>query len=65
MNDKVTRLEIIDEKGRAYTRWNIEIEGCMMQDDGRTMKIFIKPREETPCETSTATGDAGTAPSSS
>lgn len=40
---KCTRVEVIDENGRSYVNWNennkVEIS---MQDDDRTMKIFIK-----------------------
>lgn len=37
----VTRLEVIDDTGRAYVRWNCRIEfSC--QDDGKTLKIFVK-----------------------
>ncbi len=38
----VTRVEVIDGKGRSYVNWNkgnkVEIS---MQDEGRTMKVFI------------------------
>jgi hypothetical protein len=38
--DKVTRLEVIDESGRKYTRWDCSIE-FSYQDGGRTLKIFV------------------------
>ena len=41
-NSKVTRFEVIDENGRAYTKHNCKIE-LSYQDDGRTLKVFIKP----------------------
>lgn len=41
---KVSRVEIIDEKGRAYTRWNVNVE-MHLQDDGRTIKLFVKERD--------------------
>lgn len=48
--DDVTRLEVIDwkdGKGRVYTNWNednaIEV---LLQDDGRTLKIFISKRKK-------------------
>lgn len=44
--DKVTRIEIIDETGRAYVRWNTKIE-LSYQDDGKTLKIFVEPQSET------------------
>ena len=44
--NKVSRLEVISyEKGREYVNWNKEwtlgLEESL-QDDGRTLKIFIK-----------------------
>ena len=41
-NSKVTRFEVIDENGRVYTKYNCEIE-LSYQDDGKTLKVFIKP----------------------
>ena len=38
---EVTRFEVIDEQGRTYARWNVEIE-LSYQDDGRTLKVFVK-----------------------
>ena len=40
---KITRLEVIDNAGRAYVGYNKEIE-FSLQDDGRTLKILVKPR---------------------
>lgn len=40
---KVTRIEVIDEGGRAYTRWNVSLEESI-QDDGRIMKIIVKSK---------------------
>lgn len=37
---KVTRFEVIDENGRAYTKHNSNVE-LSYQDDGRTLKVFI------------------------
>ena len=41
-NNQLTRVEVIDEKGRSYVNWNknnkIELS---YQDDDRTLKIFI------------------------
>jgi hypothetical protein len=39
---KVTRFEVIDEHGRAYTDHYCKVE-LSYQDDGRTLKVFIKP----------------------
>ena len=48
VGDKVTRLEVIDHtdggEGRAYTKRSadpIKIN-CQLQDDDRTLKIFLK-----------------------
>ena len=41
---KVTRLEVIDRTGRAYVVHNSEVE-LSYQDNARTLKIFVKPRE--------------------
>ena len=46
----VTRVEVIDENGRSYVNWNKNnIVNISIQDEGRTMKIFIdknKPNGE-------------------
>ena len=36
----VTRFEVIDENGRAYTEHYCKVE-LSYQDDGRTLKVFI------------------------
>jgi len=38
---KVTRVEVIDEKGRAYTRTGVSVKPSV-QDGGVTLKIFVK-----------------------
>ncbi len=38
---KVTRVEVVDETGRVYSKWNCSIE-LSYQDDGRTLKVFVK-----------------------
>ena len=44
-NNQLTRVEIIDKKGRSYVNWykNNRIE-LSYQDSGRTLKIFINDR---------------------
>ncbi len=38
----VNRVEITDEKGRSYVNWDNEINvKILVQDNNRTMKIFI------------------------
>jgi hypothetical protein len=50
-NDKVkkvkecTRVEVIDQKGRTYVNWDKNnIVSISLQDDGKTIKIFIKTK---------------------
>lgn len=45
---KETRLVVIDEgkeRGILLERWNLEIEESI-QDEGRTIKLFIKEKNE-------------------
>lgn len=37
----VTRVEVIDHTGRAYTKYNVADVEISLQDDNRTLKIFI------------------------
>ena len=37
---KITRVEVITESGRAYVKHNSDIN-LSIQDDGKTLKIFI------------------------
>lgn len=38
----VTRVEVIDQDGRSYVNWDKDnIVTIQLQDDGRTLKIFI------------------------
>ena len=38
----VTRVEVIDEKGRSYVNSDKDnIVTLILQDDGRTLKVFI------------------------
>jgi len=38
---KVTRVEIIDHNGRSYVNMNCSIDEIQLQDNNRTMKIFL------------------------
>jgi hypothetical protein len=40
-----TRLEVIDANGRTYTNWKVKDMEFSYQDDGKTLKIFIKESE--------------------
>ena len=39
----LTRIEVIDETGRAYVRRGVSVT-LSYQDDGRTLKVFVKER---------------------
>lgn len=39
---QVTRLEVIDNDGRSYVKYNIEKIQFSLQDDDRTLKLFVK-----------------------
>lgn len=42
--ENVTRVEIIDETGRAYVRYEVEVE-LSLQDNDRTLKVFVMPKK--------------------
>ena len=45
---KVTRVEVIDGDGRSYVNWRKEnTTQISLQDDGRTLKIFITSENKT------------------
>jgi sporulation protein YlmC with PRC-barrel domain len=37
----VDRVEVIDSKGRAFTRYRVSDVKMDIEDEGRTLKIFI------------------------
>lgn len=39
---KVTRIEVIDQKGRRFVTHSAENVALSLQDDGRTMKVFYR-----------------------
>jgi len=43
MFDQVTRFEVIDEDGRVYVRYHLEVQ-VQLQDDQRTLKVFVQGR---------------------
>ncbi len=45
--ERLSRLEVVDENGRAYTRWGVHVE-LSYQDHGRTLKIFVADNPEAP-----------------
>ena len=38
----VTRVEVIDDNGRAYVGYGLESVSHSVQDDGQTLKIFVE-----------------------
>ena len=38
---KCNRVEVIDKSGRAYTNYDCKSVETQMQDDDRTLKVFI------------------------
>ena len=42
-NPELSRVEVIDENGRSYTKWNCSVE-LSYQDNGRTLKLFLTPK---------------------
>ena len=43
--DKVTRVEVIDKAGRSYVNHKVDnVVQMTLQDDGKTLKIFIKEK---------------------
>ena len=43
--NNVTRIEVIDAKGRSYVKKEVAIN-LSLQDDNRTLKIFVESRPE-------------------
>lgn len=39
---KVTRVEVIDSTGRAYTTWEATDVTTILQDEERTLKVFLR-----------------------
>ena len=39
---KVTRVEVIDKNGRVYTNYSVKDIELQLQDDNRTLKIFLE-----------------------
>lgn len=50
--DKVTRFEVIDRFGRSYSNWNVEDVKFSLQDDGKTLKVFLQDnsRQSAECD---------------
>jgi hypothetical protein len=44
--DKVTRFEVIDNKGRSYVKHGVKDLSFQIQDDGTTIKVFLQYEDE-------------------
>lgn len=44
--EKVTRVEVIGDDGREWVRWRLKSVDAHVQDNGRTLKIFIQEKED-------------------
>ena len=46
--EAVNRVEVIDNTGRKYVKYDVKYVGLDLQDDGKTLKVFVKytPEEE-------------------
>ena len=42
----VTRVEVVDNNGRAYTKHNVEIVEISFQDDYKTLKLIVTLEDE-------------------
>jgi len=41
---KITRVEVIEESGRKYVNWDCKDVSLSIQDNDRTLKVFIGPK---------------------
>jgi hypothetical protein len=39
---EITRVEVIDSSGRAYSQWGVRDVQVSFQDGDKTLKIFLK-----------------------
>jgi hypothetical protein len=42
---RVDRVEVIDNQGRAYVKLGVQEVSYTLQDDGRTLKLFLAYEE--------------------
>ena len=42
---KVNRVEVIDNDGRSYTKLGVKSVSYQLQDDQRTLKLFVEYEE--------------------
>lgn len=52
MKIRITRVEVIDQSGRSYVNWDESNDVTwQLQDDGRTLKVFVNTHTHTDDET--------------
>ena len=51
----VTRVEVIDENGRSYVKYNCNNVKMCLQDDGYTLKLFLDKENKDEHQTLTDT----------
>ena len=42
---RVNRVEVVDNKGRAYTKYDVTEVSYVLQDDVQTLKLFLTYEE--------------------
>lgn len=42
LGEEINRVEVVDDNGRVYSNWKVSNLKLSLQDDNRTLKIFIK-----------------------
>ena len=42
----ITRVVVIDHNGRAYDQWKLDKVEILIQDGGKTMKVFITKNKD-------------------
>lgn len=42
---RVNRVEVVDNRGRAYVKHNVQEVSYVLQDDGCTLKVFLTYEE--------------------
>ena len=43
---QVNRVEVIDNKGRSYVKYNVKDVVYQLQDNDKTLKLFVRYEEE-------------------
>ncbi len=48
MLQNITRVELITQHGRQYVAWDIKHASIMLQDEGKTLKLFVEEKLNVP-----------------